>query len=94
MELPEETRARAQCQLSNLQNASSQRAQLEAAVAHETEDASYSWGATLDGNALTIIERFSMKSQRVPPERYPALRELLRELEATQSASIHVELQP
>jgi len=68
--------------------------ELPPAVAHETEDASYSWGATLDGNALTIIERFSMKSQRVPPERYPALRELLRELEATQSASIHVELQP
>ena len=58
----------------------------------ETEDASYVRRVEATATGVQVIEEFSLRTHRVPGERYPAFRELCRAVDEAQGSSIRVEV--
>ena len=56
------------------------------------DDARYTWIAEATDDGWLVRERFVILSHRVPAERYPAFRELARQVDEAQNAVLEVEV--
>ena len=57
----------------------------------ETEDAAYRRVVEPSEAGVVVSERFTLRTHRIPLERYPAFRELCRAVDAAQDAALRVE---
>lgn len=60
----------------------------------DNEDAAYSRTITRTASGVHIVERFELKTHRVPAERYAAFRELARAVDQAQALNVEVEVKP
>lgn len=60
----------------------------------ETPDAGFVRTVERTEQGVRIVDRFSLRTQRIEPERYAAFRELAREVDRIQSSSIKVQVKP
>ncbi|MFT7677539.1 MAG: tetratricopeptide (TPR) repeat protein/transglutaminase-like putative cysteine protease [Planctomycetota bacterium] len=60
----------------------------------ENEDAGYSRTVTRTETGVRIVERFELKTHRIPAERYAAFRELSRAVDQAQAVNVEVEVKP
>lgn len=58
------------------------------------EDAAYTRTVTRTELGVRIVERFELKTHRVPAERYAAFRELARAVDQAQAVNVEVEVKP
>ena len=67
---------------------------LPAPVSVDCEDASYRFEAQRTDAGFLLRETFSLRSPRIPPERYGALRDVARKVDQSQAAFVEVEVKP